>query len=168
MDVVLVGLPGSGKSVVGKRLAQRHRAEYVDLDAIVSEFPPDAPAPTVGALNLNRRAAPLAGPRDARAQTVALERLAAVESEERPDEGFDERGLARSVGPRDDDRSVLQRDLEPALDVTAVFEVRAQKSNPGRHDTSRARSAILSARSAIAFSAGSGSASSRRRASRTM
>jgi len=35
MDVVLVGLPGSGKSVVGKRLAQRHRAEYVDLDAII-------------------------------------------------------------------------------------------------------------------------------------
>ena len=42
MDVVLVGLPGSGKSVVGKRLAQRHRAEYVDLDAIVER---DAGAP---------------------------------------------------------------------------------------------------------------------------
>ncbi len=32
MDVVLVGLPGSGKSVVGKRLAHRHAAEYIDLD----------------------------------------------------------------------------------------------------------------------------------------
>ncbi len=32
MDVVLVGLPGSGKSVVGKRLAQRHRATFIDLD----------------------------------------------------------------------------------------------------------------------------------------
>jgi shikimate kinase / 3-dehydroquinate synthase len=32
MDVVLVGLPGSGKSVVGKRLAQRHHASYIDLD----------------------------------------------------------------------------------------------------------------------------------------
>ncbi len=32
MDVVLVGLPGSGKSVVGKRLAQRHRAAFIDLD----------------------------------------------------------------------------------------------------------------------------------------
>ncbi len=32
MDVVLVGLPGSGKSVVGKRLAQRHRASFIDLD----------------------------------------------------------------------------------------------------------------------------------------
>src|SRR6188768_1747252 len=32
MDVVLVGLPGSGKSVVGKRLAHRHAAEFIDLD----------------------------------------------------------------------------------------------------------------------------------------
>ena len=32
MDVVLVGLPGSGKSVVGRRLANRHGATLVDLD----------------------------------------------------------------------------------------------------------------------------------------
>jgi len=32
MDVVLVGLPGSGKSVVGRRLAHRHGATFVDLD----------------------------------------------------------------------------------------------------------------------------------------
>jgi shikimate kinase/3-dehydroquinate synthase len=32
MDMVLVGLPGSGKSVVGKRLAHRHGAEFIDLD----------------------------------------------------------------------------------------------------------------------------------------
>ena len=32
MDVVLVGLPGSGKSAVGRRLASRHRATFVDLD----------------------------------------------------------------------------------------------------------------------------------------
>lgn len=32
MDVVLVGLPGSGKSAIGRRLAQRHGATYVDLD----------------------------------------------------------------------------------------------------------------------------------------
>ncbi|MEX2183353.1 MAG: bifunctional shikimate kinase/3-dehydroquinate synthase [Chloroflexota bacterium] len=32
MDLVLVGLPGSGKSVVGKRVAQRHRATFIDLD----------------------------------------------------------------------------------------------------------------------------------------
>ncbi len=32
MDLVLVGLPGSGKSVVGKRLAHRHGAEFIDLD----------------------------------------------------------------------------------------------------------------------------------------
>jgi 3-dehydroquinate synthetase/shikimate kinase len=33
MDVVLVGLPGSGKSVIGKRLAHRHGAAFLDLDA---------------------------------------------------------------------------------------------------------------------------------------
>jgi len=32
MDVVLVGLPGSGKSVIGRRLAHRHGASFVDLD----------------------------------------------------------------------------------------------------------------------------------------
>ncbi len=32
MDVVLVGLPGSGKSVIGKRLAHRHGATFIDLD----------------------------------------------------------------------------------------------------------------------------------------
>ena len=33
MDVVLVGLPGSGKTAVGRRLATRHGASFVDLDA---------------------------------------------------------------------------------------------------------------------------------------
>ena len=28
----MVGLPGSGKSVVGKRLASRHAAAFIDLD----------------------------------------------------------------------------------------------------------------------------------------
>ena len=32
MDIVLVGLPGSGKSVVARRLAQRHGATFIDLD----------------------------------------------------------------------------------------------------------------------------------------
>lgn len=32
MDLVLVGLPGSGKSVVGKRISQRHDATFIDLD----------------------------------------------------------------------------------------------------------------------------------------
>jgi shikimate kinase/3-dehydroquinate synthase len=32
MDIVLVGLPGSGKSVVGKRLANRHAATFIDVD----------------------------------------------------------------------------------------------------------------------------------------
>jgi shikimate kinase/3-dehydroquinate synthase len=32
VDVVLVGLPGSGKSAVGRRLAQRHHVPFMDLD----------------------------------------------------------------------------------------------------------------------------------------
>jgi shikimate kinase/3-dehydroquinate synthase len=32
VDVVLVGLPGSGKSAVGRRIAHRHGATFVDLD----------------------------------------------------------------------------------------------------------------------------------------
>ncbi len=35
MDVVLVGLPGSGKTAVGRRLARRHEAEFVDLDEVI-------------------------------------------------------------------------------------------------------------------------------------
>jgi shikimate kinase / 3-dehydroquinate synthase len=35
MDLVLVGLPGSGKSAVGRRLAQRHGATLIDLDELV-------------------------------------------------------------------------------------------------------------------------------------
>ena len=35
MDVVLVGLPGSGKSAVGRRLAHRHDAAYIDLDETI-------------------------------------------------------------------------------------------------------------------------------------
>ena len=35
MDLVLVGLPGSGKSAVGRRLAQRHGAAFVDLDDLI-------------------------------------------------------------------------------------------------------------------------------------
>ncbi len=35
MDLVLVGLPGSGKSVVGRRIAARRRAEFIDLDDLI-------------------------------------------------------------------------------------------------------------------------------------
>jgi shikimate kinase / 3-dehydroquinate synthase len=37
MDLVIVGLPGSGKSVVGKRVAQRHSAAFVDLDEVIED-----------------------------------------------------------------------------------------------------------------------------------
>jgi shikimate kinase/3-dehydroquinate synthase len=35
VDVVLVGLPGSGKSAVGRRLAHRHDAIFVDIDETI-------------------------------------------------------------------------------------------------------------------------------------
>jgi 3-dehydroquinate synthetase/shikimate kinase len=35
VDVVLVGLPGSGKSAVGRRLAQRHGATFIDIDETI-------------------------------------------------------------------------------------------------------------------------------------
>src|SRR6476620_5122789 len=44
MDIVLVGLPGSGKSVVGKRLAHRHGATFTDLDDFIVRL--DGPATT--------------------------------------------------------------------------------------------------------------------------
>jgi shikimate kinase / 3-dehydroquinate synthase len=35
MDLVLVGLPGSGKTSIGRRIAARHGARFVDLDATI-------------------------------------------------------------------------------------------------------------------------------------
>jgi 3-dehydroquinate synthetase/shikimate kinase len=35
VDVVLVGLPGSGKSAIGRRLAHRHESEFIDLDEAI-------------------------------------------------------------------------------------------------------------------------------------
>jgi shikimate kinase/3-dehydroquinate synthase len=35
VDVVLIGLPGSGKSAVGRRLASRHDAQFIDLDDVI-------------------------------------------------------------------------------------------------------------------------------------
>ena len=46
MDVVLVGLPGSGKSAVGRRLAHRHGATFVDLDEMI-EKAAGKPIPTI-------------------------------------------------------------------------------------------------------------------------
>jgi shikimate kinase len=47
MDIVLVGLPGSGKSVVGKRLANRHAATFIDLDERI-ERADGRPIPSFG------------------------------------------------------------------------------------------------------------------------
>ena len=46
MDVVLVGLPGSGKSAVGRRLAGRHHAAFIDLDELV-ELRVGRPVPVI-------------------------------------------------------------------------------------------------------------------------
>ncbi|MGH2513747.1 MAG: bifunctional shikimate kinase/3-dehydroquinate synthase [Candidatus Limnocylindrales bacterium] len=35
MDLVLIGLPGSGKTAVGRRMAARHDARFIDLDATI-------------------------------------------------------------------------------------------------------------------------------------
>jgi 3-dehydroquinate synthetase/shikimate kinase len=36
VDLVLVGLPGSGKTAAGRRLARRHDAELIDLDEVIA------------------------------------------------------------------------------------------------------------------------------------
>src|SRR6266542_6534204 len=46
MDIVLVGLPGSGKSVVGRRIARRHDADFVDLDETI-EAAAGRPIPSI-------------------------------------------------------------------------------------------------------------------------
>ncbi len=72
MDLVLVGLPGSGKSAVGRRLARRHAAAFVDLD---EEIERDAgrPIPSIfaeegeqGFRDRERRAVEALGPADPR------------------------------------------------------------------------------------------------------
>jgi shikimate kinase / 3-dehydroquinate synthase len=70
MDVVLVGLPGSGKSVVGKRLASRHGATFVDLDERIERLD-GRPIPTIFSEDgeaafraLERRAVADLGPAD--------------------------------------------------------------------------------------------------------
>ena len=72
MDLVLVGLPGSGKSAVGRRLSRRHEATFVDLD---EEIERDAgrPIPSIfaeegeqGFRDRERRAVEALGPADSR------------------------------------------------------------------------------------------------------
>ena len=70
MDIVLVGLPGSGKSVVGKRLANRHAASFIDLDERI-EHRDGRPIPTIFAEDgepafrrLERQAVDELGPAD--------------------------------------------------------------------------------------------------------
>ena len=72
MDLVLVGLPGSGKSAVGRRLSRRHEAAFVDLD---EEIERDAGRPITsifaeegepGFRDRERRAIEALGPADPR------------------------------------------------------------------------------------------------------
>jgi shikimate kinase/3-dehydroquinate synthase len=81
MDIVLVGLPGSGKSVVGKRLAQRHGASFIDLDERI-ERDDGRPIPTIFAEDgeatfraLERRAVDDLGPADSE---LAIRRIIAT------------------------------------------------------------------------------------------
>ena len=87
MDIVLVGLPGSGKSVVGKRLAHRHGATFIDLDERI-ERTDGRPIPTIFAEDgeatfrrLERDAVADLGPADpGSASSGASSRRAAVPS----------------------------------------------------------------------------------------
>ena len=81
MDIVLVGLPGSGKSVVGKRLAARHGAEFIDLDERI-EARDGRPIPTIFAEDgepafraLERHAVADLGPAD---EEATLRRIVAT------------------------------------------------------------------------------------------
>jgi shikimate kinase/3-dehydroquinate synthase len=72
MDLVLVGLPGSGKSAVGRRLSRRHEAAFVDLDEEI-EREAGRPIPSIfaeegeqGFRARERRAIAALGPADPR------------------------------------------------------------------------------------------------------
>ena len=83
MDVVLVGLPGSGKSVIGRRLAQRHKATFIDLDERIERE--------------TGRAIPEIFAEDGEAAFRALER-AAVASLGAPDDGSEVRRVVATGG----------------------------------------------------------------------
>jgi shikimate kinase/3-dehydroquinate synthase len=70
MDLVLVGLPGSGKSAVGRRVAARHHAQFIDLDEQI-EHAAGRPIPEIFAelgeaafRTLERRVVAALGPAD--------------------------------------------------------------------------------------------------------
>lgn len=78
MDVVLMGLPGSGKSVVGRRVAHRHDATFIDLDERI-EHAAGRPIPRIfedegeGGFRARERAAVEAlGPADAGARVARV------------------------------------------------------------------------------------------------
>ena len=78
MDLVLVGLPGTGKTAVGRRLARRHGAEFIDLDARI-EAAAGRPIPAIfaeegetGFRTRERAAVAALGPADAASALVRV------------------------------------------------------------------------------------------------
>jgi shikimate kinase/3-dehydroquinate synthase len=78
MELVLVGLPGSGKTALGRRLAQRHGALFADLDeaieAAAGRSVPDifAAEGEAGFRGRERAAVAALGPPDARAELTRV------------------------------------------------------------------------------------------------
>ncbi len=120
MDVVLVGLPGSGKSVVGRRLAARHDAQFIDLDSDIER----AAGMTVAAIFSAE------GEAGFRArERVAIERLGAADT----DAGV-RRVISAGGGALVDPRSrwsLLRGRRSVWLDVRP--EVAAQRLRRSRH-----------------------------------
>jgi shikimate kinase/3-dehydroquinate synthase len=142
VDVVLVGLSGSGKSVVGRRLAARHGAAFVDLDEAI-EARAGRPIPEIFAAEgeaafraLERAVVAALGPAD---RSALIRRVVAT-------------GGGAVVDPRN--RWILYRGrlpiwIDSPVEVLAARLRRSRHVRPlvaGQRDPVKALRALLAAR----------------------